>query len=55
MHPSHGDLWDAKCIENGSRFYDIIRAKDKSEAEEVGQEMAELSGAQCYAVSQHRE
>jgi hypothetical protein len=55
MHVSHGDLWDAKCIENGRKFFYVIRAKNKAEAEEIGREAAQSNGEECYAVSRHCE
>jgi hypothetical protein len=54
MHLSHGELWDAKCIESGRKFFYVIRAKSKAEAELIGRELAENNGEECYAVSKHR-
>jgi hypothetical protein len=50
--PIHGGWWRVNGIENGERFYFLIRAKSRAEAMAVGTEACLDNGEECIGVTQ---
>jgi hypothetical protein len=51
MSPKHGGYWRVNAISDGNRFHSFIRAWNKQEAIEVGNDMCQSNGEECISVS----